>query len=122
MWRLELDPQGGPIYAQIARGVERMLAKGQLRPGDRLPSAREWAAELKVNPNTVIHAFAHLEALGLTETRRGLGTYVREDLDVEGLRQRLLREAARRYLEEVEGLGLGAEEAEAALREVRRAR
>ncbi len=116
MW--EFDLKAGPIYAQIVRGVERMLANGKMKPGDKLPSARELAAALKVNPNTVIHAFSQLEMAQVAETRRGLGTFVREDVNVEGLRLRILQEAAQRFWSEVQSLGLSLEDAQKALKNV----
>lgn len=116
MWNLDLE--AGPIYAQIVRGVERMLANGKMKPGEKLPSARELAAELKVNPNTVIHAFSQLEMAQITETKRGLGTFVREDVNVEGIRLRILQEAASRFLTEVQSLGLSLEDAQKALKKV----
>ncbi|KIQ55714.1 GntR family transcriptional regulator [Meiothermus taiwanensis] len=116
MW--DLDVEAGPIYAQIVRGVERMLASGKMKPGDKLPSARELAAALKVNPNTVIHAYSQLEMAQITETRRGLGTFVREDVNVEGIRLRILQEAALRFWAEVQSLGLSLEEAQKALEQV----
>lgn len=94
-----------------------MLVRGEIQPGDKLPSARELAAELKVNPNTVIRAFSELEAAGIAETRRGLGTYIREDVAVEGVRLRLLREAVERFLREIQALGLSLEEARRLLSE-----
>jgi GntR family transcriptional regulator len=115
----DLDVEAGPIYAQIVRGVERMLANGQLKPGDKLPSARELAAALKVNPNTVMHAYGQLEMAQIAETRRGLGTFVREDVNVEGIRLRILHEAAQRFWSEVQSLGLSLEEALKALRSLR---
>jgi len=114
----DLDLESGPIYAQIVRGVERMLASGKMKPGEKLPSARELAAELKVNPNTVIHAFSQLEMAQITETKRGLGTFVREDVNVEGIRLRILQEAALRFLTEVQSLGLSLEDAQRALKKV----
>lgn len=116
MWNLDLE--AGPIYAQIVRGVERMLANGKMKPGEKLPSARELAAELKVNSNTVIHAFSQLEIAQITETKRGLGTFVREDVNVEGIRLRILQEAASRFLTEVQSLGLSLEDAQKALKKV----
>ncbi|MCX7784226.1 MAG: GntR family transcriptional regulator [Meiothermus sp.] len=116
MWNLDLE--AGPIYAQIVRGVERMLANGQMKPGDKLPSARELAAALKVNPNTVIHAYSQLEMAQVTETKRGLGTFVREDVKVEGIRLRILQEAALRFWSEVQSLGLSLEDAQKALKNV----
>jgi len=116
LWRIE--PEKGPIYAQIAAEVKRMLARGELRPGSKLPSARALAEEARVNPNTVVHAYAELEREGITETRRGLGTFVREDVDVAAIRRVLLEEAARGYARAVRALGMGLEEAKAALEEV----
>ncbi len=116
MWSLDLE--AGPIYAQIVRGVERMLANGKMKPGEKLPSARELAAELKVNPNTVIHAYSQLEMAQVTETKRGLGTFVREDVNVEGIRLRILQEAALRYMTEVQSLGMSLEDAQKALQKI----
>ncbi len=115
-WRI--DPGAGPIYEQIVRQVEAALARGELKPGAKLPSARALAEVLRVNPNTVIRAFEAMERRGLTETRRGLGTFVREDVDVPALRKKLLSEAAKRYLAEVRALGLDREAAARALKEV----
>ena len=80
--RWNVDPEAGPIFEQIADAVQAALARGELGPGDKLPSARALAEELRVNPNTVIRAFELLEQRGITETRRGLGTFVREDVDL----------------------------------------
>lgn len=71
-----IDVQSGvPIYQQIGNQVRRMIAAGTLRAGDRLPTVRELAAELVVNPNTVARAYQDLEREGVVETRRGLGTF-----------------------------------------------
>jgi len=118
--RLRLDPNAGPIFEQIVAGIKAAVARGELAPGEKLPSARALAEELKVNPNTVIRAFLELEHEGITETRRGLGTFVREDVDQGALRHELLRAAARCYLDAARELGLGEEEAARALLEVER--
>jgi GntR family transcriptional regulator len=68
------DPR--PVYRQIADEVHRLVSVGVLKPGDPLPAARELAAELKVNPNTVQHAYRTLAQEGVIETRRGLGAFV----------------------------------------------
>jgi len=116
LWKIE--PEKGPIYAQIAAEVKRMLARGELRPGEKLPSARALAEEARVNPNTVVHAYAELEREGVTETRRGLGTYVRADVDVAAIRRRELEAAAREYLRTVRSLGLDPRAAAKVLEEV----
>lgn len=118
MNRVKLNAQAGPIFLQIAREVERSVVRRELKPGDKLPSARDLAQELKVNPNTVIHAYEELGRRGITETRRGLGTFMRDDAPVESLRKDLLAETARLFLAEASALGLSLEEAVTALKEV----
>lgn len=61
-----------PIYRQLVEQVRRRIASGQLRAGDEIPSVRELAEALAVNPMTVSKAFGQLEAEGLLERRRGL--------------------------------------------------
>jgi len=75
MIRLE-SASGRPLYQQIVDQVKQMIASGALRPGDRLPTVRELSGRLVVNPNTVAHAFQHLEREKVIETRRGLGSFV----------------------------------------------
>ncbi len=115
-WRI--NPEAGPIFRQIVDSVKAGLARGTLSPGAKLPSARVLAETLRVNPNTVIRAFEALEREGITETRRGLGTYIREEVDVAAIRETLIRQAAQRYLEEARALGLSGDEALRALEEV----
>jgi len=119
---MRLEPSRGPIYLQLAREVSRWLARGDLRPGDKLPSIRALAERFRVNPNTIVQVYGELERRGITHTRRGQGTFVRQEVDVEGLRRALLAEAAQAFLEEVSALGLGMEEAIKALQEVTDAR
>lgn len=65
-----------PIYRQLVGQVRRMVAGGQLVPGDALPSVREVARTLALNPMTVSKAYAQLENEGLLQRRRGLGMWV----------------------------------------------
>jgi len=67
-----------PIYRQIVDQVRRLVAGGQLAPGDSLPSVREVAQQLTVNPMTVSKAYGLLEIEGLLERRRGIGMAVAE--------------------------------------------
>jgi len=114
-WTLDMD--AGPIFEQIGRNVREMLARGDLRPGEKLPSARDLAATLSVNPNTIVHAYGELEAGGIIEKRRGLGTFVREDAPVETMRRDMLKEIAETFVNEMRRLGVEDEEAMAALKE-----
>lgn len=65
-----------PIYLQIMNYLKREIVRGGLKPGDKIPSVRELAADLQINPNTVQRTFQELEREGIVETRRGLGRYV----------------------------------------------
>jgi GntR family transcriptional regulator len=114
----QLDMNAGPIFVQIASSVRRMLARGDLAPGQKLPSARDLAAELGVNPNTIVHAFAELERMEMIETKRGLGTFVRADAPVVSLRRDLLRAAAAAFAAEAGALGISNSETLGVLREV----
>ena len=77
--RIHISPRDGvPIYMQIVQQVRRLVASGELAPGDELPSIRSLADTLVVNPNTVAHAYRELESSGIVSTSRGLGTYVAE--------------------------------------------
>jgi len=108
----------GPIYVQIGVRVKEQLARGDLVPGEKLPSARDLAALLSVNPNTVAHAYERLEADGVIETKRGLGTFIREDAPVAGTKKETLDAAARRFVNDTHRLGVSVEEAVSALKEV----
>ena len=68
------DPR--PIWSQIEEGLRRLLASGSLVPGDSVPSVRELATDLRVNPATVSKAYQRLVGASLLEVRRGDGTYV----------------------------------------------
>jgi GntR family transcriptional regulator len=114
-WTLDMD--AGPIFEQIGKNVRRLLARGDLRPGEKLPSARELAGTLSVNPNTIVHAYGELEAQGIIEKRRGLGTFVKEDAPVGTMREDMLRDIAETFVREVKRLGVENEEAMAALKE-----
>ncbi|MBL0121913.1 MAG: GntR family transcriptional regulator [Betaproteobacteria bacterium] len=67
---------GEPIYRQLVDQVRRLVAGGQLAAGDELPSVRETAQALAVNPMTVSKAYSQLEAAGVLERRRGVGMVV----------------------------------------------
>ncbi len=81
-------------------------------------SARDLAVELGVNPNTVVHAFAELERMAVIETKRGLGTFVREDAPVASMRSDMLQTAAAAFVAEVGTLGVTKQEALGVLEEV----
>ncbi|MBN2328515.1 MAG: GntR family transcriptional regulator [Candidatus Omnitrophica bacterium] len=74
---ITIDPtNGAPIFQQVVQQVKYKIAGGVLKEGDQLPSVRELAGKLRINPNTVAKAYAELERAGIIVTRRGLGCYV----------------------------------------------
>lgn len=103
----QVNPSSGePIYRQIIEQVRRMLASGQLKAGDELPSVRDTAQALTVNPMTVSKAYSLMEAEGLLERRRGLGMVIAEQFkrarslsDRAALLEPALRAAARQARE-----------------------
>src|SRR5688572_31698049 len=72
---------GDPIYQQIVGQIERAFARGDLQPGDRLPTVRALSQEIGVNQMTVAKAYKSLGAKGLLEGRKGGGTSVRRPID-----------------------------------------
>ncbi len=66
-----------PIYAQICDGFREQICAGILRPGDKLPSVRELATQLTINPNTIQRAYRELELQGWVESAAGKGSFVR---------------------------------------------
>ena len=111
------DPR--PIYAQIMDEVRRGLVVGSLAPDDPVPSVRELAAELRINPNTVAQAYRELEREGLVYMRRGRGTFIAPDAPIDnGARDGLALEVARRALIDAHRNGLGLDELLEALRAV----
>jgi GntR family transcriptional regulator len=108
------DPR--PIYVQIMDEVRRALVLGTLGPDDPLPSVRQLAVELRVNPNTVSQAYRELERQGVVHVRRGQGTYVSE-ASLNGTERRALaRAVATRALRDAHRNGLDADELIEAIR------
>jgi len=93
MIEFHLDARSGvPTYLQIVQQVRQAIRLGLLSPGDQLPTVKDVVAHLAINPNTVLKAYRDLDREGLVEGRRGVGTFVAEDVaplppgDVEDLR------------------------------------
>ena len=76
---LKIDFRSGlPIYTQVVEQIRRMLASGELKPGDQLPTVRQLATDLRVNFNTIARAYRLLDEAGLISTQQGRGTYIWE--------------------------------------------
>jgi GntR family transcriptional regulator len=102
-----------PIYIQIVEQVRQQIARGELKPGDQLPTMRQLATDLRVNFNTVARAYRLLDESGLISTQHGRGTYVWETPSEEvtwRLRRQGLEELVRNYIDEALRLGYSSEE------------
>jgi GntR family transcriptional regulator len=75
---LHLHDNGVPVYVQIRDQMLQAIGAGKLRPGEQMPTMRQVAVALKVDLNTVRHAYADLEQTGAIVIRRARGTYVAE--------------------------------------------
>ncbi len=110
---LSLDESTGvPLYRQIIRQIENAILSGKLKPGDRLPTIRSLAVELKINPNTIARAYSEMELLGIVATQVGSGTYV-PDVQAEREDGRLsekIEETVAGFIREMSALGLDREE------------
>ena len=101
-----------PIYRQLIDQVRRAVARGNLQPGDRLPSVRQLSRDLVVNPNTVARAYTELEREGTLVTQQGRGVFVAEfgsDLTKKARRKQLGEQLDLLFVEAVH-LGFTAEE------------
>src|SRR6202451_208069 len=75
--RFSIDLHSGvPIYRQLIDQVRGGIASGSLTAGDQLPTVRQLAVDLEINPNTVMRAYRELELGGLLETHQGTGTFI----------------------------------------------
>src|SRR5947208_7477484 len=97
MIEFRLDQRSGvPTYLQLVQQVKQALRLGILQPGDQLPTVKEVVGKLAINPNTVLKAYRELDHEGVTEGRRGQGTFVSHDqpsaasVDYSALRAALL--------------------------------
>jgi len=99
---------GAPIYRQIIQQIEYAILSGRIQPGDRLPTIRSLAVELKTNPNTIAKAYNELEIRGILATQVGSGTYISDKkpvLEDDGLKRKI-REVAGKFIQEMRDLGV----------------
>jgi GntR family transcriptional regulator len=110
---LRINPNDdAPVYAQIVQQVKFGVAAGAVRSGEQLPSVRELAAELRINPNTVARAYRELEYQGLVETQKGRGVFIAGEVGQLSTAQRLelLAERLDQLLHDAHRLGLTEED------------
>jgi GntR family transcriptional regulator len=106
---LHIEPESKvPIYIQVEEQIRALIAAGQLRPGDQLPTIRGLAADLRVNYNTIARVYLDLDRTGVISTQRGRGTFVAGVPDSEQMarvRQEKLQAIVRSALDEARNLG-----------------
>lgn len=103
------DPR--PIYEQVRDSLRQLILSGAIAPGEKLPSVRELAASLAINPNTIQRSYRELEHLGLIYTVAGKGAFAAEDGSAAQRRRDELLEELTRVSRELKTLGLTEEEA-----------
>ena len=111
---LKVDVHSGvPIYVQLVERVKHMIATGELKPGDQLPTVRQLAQDLRVNLNTIARAYTMLNDVGIISTQQGRGTFVSERPD-EGALSRMRIDKLNALMGQVvlEALSLGYKPAE----------
>ncbi|MDR2070252.1 MAG: GntR family transcriptional regulator [Treponema sp.] len=116
--RFSLDGGNGiPIYRQIIQQIEYAILSERIRPGDRLPTIRSLAVELKTNPNTIAKAYGELEIRGILETQVGSGTYVSDKAPLLGEAasagerlNRKIQEVLGRFVQDMKALGVAGED------------
>jgi GntR family transcriptional regulator len=108
MFRFRLDGSSGvPPYLQLVHQVRQSLLLGYLREGDRLPTVKDVAADLVINPNTVVKAYRQLEHEGLAGGRPGQGTFITDSRSpAVPEAQAALRESLETLLRDAEAAGL----------------
>lgn len=108
---MQYDPNT-PIWLQVMTAIKTDIATGRRPPGEKLPGGRELALQYTINPNTAARVYQELEKEGLCETRRGLGTFITGDEKrITALRAEMARQAAGRFLKDMENLGISRREA-----------
>lgn len=108
-----------PIYLQIIELVRRAIATGNLMPGDKLPSVRDMSTSLRVNPNTLQRAYGELERLGITYTKRGMGSFISDRKEnSDELQYKMGKELAFKFLKDMKSIGISKAKALEILEEI----
>ena len=102
-FQFRLDNASGiPVYRQIIDRITGAIASGSLTPGTQLPTVRQVAVDLQINPNTVVRAYRELEIRGIIQTQQGVGTFIsqqrveRDDIERRARLERLASDVAAR--------------------------
>lgn len=108
------DPR--PVYEQVVEGIESLIARGVLRTDEQLPSVRQMAMDLSVNPNTIQKAYSELLNRGVIYSVRGRGNFVADDTAVRGRMLREIQSKMEELLQQAREIGATEEELHELLR------
>ena len=102
-WEFKSDR---PIYTQLLEKIQLMIISGKYKPGDKLPSVREFASDAAVNPNTMQRAMAELERIGLVYSNRTSGRMITDDLEkIKEIKKKLAKESVNEFMQNMGRLG-----------------
>lgn len=108
-----------PIYIQLVEKIRLEIVSGTIKSGERIPSVRELALTMKVNPNTMQKALVELEEQKLLYTERTNGKYVTQDQKlIEKIKKELAKDKVKEYIKNMDDIGISFEEALAYLQEL----
>ncbi|MDP4093902.1 MAG: GntR family transcriptional regulator [Bacillota bacterium] len=117
-FKIELDLTK-PLYEQVLDQIRHAIARGEVELGSKIPSVRELALQLKINPNTVMRAYQELERDKLCETRRGQGTFITTSEEkVMEIKKSLAKDALNVFVSSMKDLGMDRSSAQKLLEEV----
>ena len=102
------DPR--PIYEQVKDGIRKLAYSGVLGPDDKLPSVREMATKLAINPNTISRAYKELEQEGFIYTVTGRGTFINQEFDLNDSRKQELWQQFDKTVKELMGISVSVDE------------
>ncbi len=108
-----LDTKSGvPVYRQIIQQIEYNMSIGKLKPGEKLPTVRSLAVELKINPNTVAKAYSELEIRGLVNTQVGFGTFITDKkIEISEIeKKKKIDDICSKFIIELSEIGISKEE------------
>lgn len=115
-WILDSDR---PVYIQLIEQIQAEIISGNYKPGDKLPSVRDLAAEATVNPNTMQKALAELERSGLVYTNRTSGRFITSDEDmIKKLKEQSAKDKIHDFLDRMKQLGFNPEETLTLIQEI----
>lgn len=100
-----------PVYIQIIRYIKQQVVRGDLEPGDSIPSRREMAVNIKVNPNTVQKAYKEMEDMGIITTQRNYQSNITTDEDlINKIKEDLINESMDAFIQSMKAINVNKKE------------